>query len=122
MRRKVARVVHIGCVRAIPLVAVALAAILLTAGCVPVDATGGPPPAVDPSQSRLDLDALAVGTAQSMRGYSRQRFPHWNDQGGGCNTREVVLKRDGAGVQVDRNCHVVSGQWNSLYDGRTATD
>jgi len=124
MRAELARVVHIGGVRTLPLITVALAAALLTAGCVPVDTSGGtaPPPAVDPSQSRQDLDALTVGRAQSMRGYSRDRFPHWADQGGGCNTREVVLKRDGADVQVDRNCHVVSGRWNSLYDGRTATD
>src|SRR5690349_8959564 len=106
MRAELARVVHIGGVRVIPLVMVALAATLLTAGCVPVDTGGAAPPAVDPSQSRQDLDALTVGRAQSMRGYSRDRFPHWTNQGGGCNTREVVLKRDGADVQVDRNCHV----------------
>jgi hypothetical protein len=120
MRAGLARVVHSGGVRTIPLVAVALAATLLTAGCVPVDATGGAPPVVDPSQSRQELDALAVGKAQSMRGYSREHFPHWADQGGGCNTREVVLKRDG--VQVGRNCRVVSGQWNSQYDGKSVTD
>ena len=36
-----------------------------------------------------------------MSGYSRDRFPHWASQGDGCDTRDVVLQRDGAG-RADR--------------------
>jgi hypothetical protein len=57
-----------------------------------------------------------------MAGYSRDRFPHWKQQGGNCDTREVVLKRDGTKVQVNASCHVVSGTWLSVYDNKTFTD
>jgi hypothetical protein len=82
----------------------------------------GSAPAVDPSHARQDLDGLTVAAPQSMAGYSRDRFPHWMQQGNSCDTREFVLKRDGRSVQTDKNCHVVSGQWLSRYDNKTVSD
>lgn len=55
-----------------------------------------------------------------MDGYSREQFPHWITQYGACNTREVVLKRDGTDVtQNNSTCAAESGTWKSPYDGAT---
>ncbi len=103
-----------------PLLALVLGAALLTSGCVQV--TPSTAPGADPSQIRHELDALPVGTAQSMSGYSRDRFPHWSEQGDGCNTREYVLKREGTDVSTNTNCKVTSGRWLSAYDNKQFVD
>jgi Protein of unknown function (DUF1524) len=100
--------------------ALALLATLLTAGCVAVS-NGGAPGAA-PSESRQDLDALVVAAPHPMAGYSRDRFPHWIQQGHDCDTREVVLKRDGTDVRTNQSCHVTGGRWLSPYDDKTVTD
>lgn len=97
------------------------AAALLLAGCVPVPetpgVTGTPP---EQSDSTTLLAELTVGKSGSMRGYSRDRFPHWRDTGRNCDVRDSVLERDGTGVKLD-GCNVVSGRWVSAYDKRTLT-
>jgi hypothetical protein len=70
----------------------------------------------------VQLDALPVGTWASMSGYSRAKFPHWSSQGGGCDTRDVVLKRDGQGVQASTDCKITQGTWYSAYDGKSVSD
>jgi hypothetical protein len=70
----------------------------------------------------VNLDALEVATAQSMSGYSREKFTHWIGQGNGCDTRDVVLKRDGKNVQADADCKITAGSWYSPYDDKTLTD
>lgn len=57
-----------------------------------------------------------------MAGYSRAKFTHWAEQGNKCDTREVVLKRDGTDVKQDSECKAVSGTWKSLYDGVAVTE
>lgn len=57
-----------------------------------------------------------------MRGYSRDRFPHWSTQPDGCNTRDAVMRRDGTDVQLDDGCDVVAGRWVSPYDDGVWTD
>ncbi|MFC4056176.1 DUF1524 domain-containing protein [Actinomadura syzygii] len=78
-----------------------------------------PPPAAD--AARIHLDALTVHAEGSMDGYTREKFPHWTNQGDNCNAREVVLKRDGENVQVDAKCAAISGTWRSPYDGAVWT-
>jgi hypothetical protein len=98
------------------------AAAFLTAGCKIVVAS--PPtatPTAVPSNVQQQLAALPVAPQQSMAGYSRDRFPLWADQGGGCDTREVVLKRDGTDVRTNASCHPTSGHWVSPYDGKEYT-
>ena len=68
------------------------------------------------------LGTLSVGAWHSMSGYSRDRFPHWVSQGHGCDTRDVVLKRDGTGVVATGECTITSGRWVSPYDNVTVTD
>lgn len=74
-----------------------------------------PPPA---SEAATMLAGLTVEAEGSMDGYSRDLFPHWNDQGNNCDTRDVVLQRDGTDVQVDSDCEPTSGSWYSVYDAQ----
>jgi hypothetical protein len=107
--------------------------LLLAGGCDPLagpaaaqpggDAAGGP--AVGPlsrDAALKELATLPVGTWSSMTGYSRDKFKHWISQGNGCDTREVVLKRDGTAVQTKADCTVTGGNWVSAYDGVPETD
>lgn len=77
------------------------------------------PTPVSAATARTYLSQLTVGAEGSSSGYSRDKFPHWITQSGACNTREVVLKRDGTNVQQDSSCAAVSGSWYSPYDGAT---
>lgn len=70
--------------------------------------------------AQSELNALTVKTESTMTGYSRDLFPHWISQGSGCDTRQVVLKRD-ADSYVG-SCPVTSGSWYSYYDGLTFTN
>ncbi|WP_018348347.1 GmrSD restriction endonuclease domain-containing protein [Longispora albida] len=67
---------------------------------------------------RAELNTLRVEDPHPMTGYSRALFPHWVKQDGTCDTREVVLARDGLGVTQDSECRAVEGSWYSEYDGR----
>lgn len=84
-------------------------------------AMAAPPTPPDAATARTELNALTVAPEGSESGYSRDLFPHWIDQGNNCNTREVVLKRDGNNVQVGSDCYPTSGTWTSPYDGATQT-
>ncbi|MFD8692426.1 HNH endonuclease family protein [Streptomyces sp. NPDC059651] len=79
------------------------------------------PTPVSASTARTYLSELTVQAEGSSTGYSRDKFPHWITQSGACNTREVVLKRDGSNVSQDSSCAAVSGSWYSEYDGATWT-
>ncbi|MEU8620553.1 HNH endonuclease family protein [Streptomyces sp. NPDC048623] len=83
--------------------------------------TGTLPGVPAAAEARTRLAALKVAPQGSMTGYSRDKFPHWAEQGENCNTRETVLERDGTGVRRDSQCRAVSGTWVSVYDGRTVT-
>ena len=80
-----------------------------------------PPNIPSGSTARSPLAVLRVAPVGSQSGYSRDLFPHWITQYGTCNTREVVLKRDGTNVVQDSACAAVSGRWFSPYDGATWT-
>ncbi|MEV6393687.1 HNH endonuclease family protein [Streptomyces sp. NPDC051907] len=84
-------------------------------------AQASPPTPVSAATARTYLGQLTVKAEGSSSGYSRDLFPHWSTQSGACNTREVVLKRDGSGVQQDSSCAAVKGTWYSEYDGATWT-
>ncbi|MFE5026388.1 HNH endonuclease family protein [Streptomyces sp. NPDC056656] len=82
-------------------------------------AQAAPPTPVSGATARTYLSELTVKTEGSSDGYSRDLFPHWITQSGACNTREVVLKRDGTNVSQDSSCAATSGSWYSEYDGAT---
>jgi hypothetical protein len=81
--------------------------------------TGG---AANPGNAAAALDTLSVSTAASMAGYSREKFTHWISQGAGCDTRDVVLKRDGKNVEATADCKITKGNWYSPYDDKNLTD
>lgn len=105
-----------------------LAVLLATAtfaGCTP-EITGalstnhGQPTGADRvavEQARQQLAALPVRAEDPVPVGVRDRFPHWSTVSPRCDTREVVLQRDGQNVQVDRECQPTSGMWVSPYDG-----
>ncbi|GAA4237670.1 hypothetical protein GCM10022254_50410 [Actinomadura meridiana] len=86
------------------------------------DTASAPPPPPGADTAEQHLAALTVRAEGSLDGYSREKFPHWINQGDNCNTREVVLKRDGTGVTTDSECRATAGSWTSPYDGATWTD
>ncbi|MFE2086283.1 HNH endonuclease family protein [Streptomyces sp. NPDC059460] len=103
-------------------VVVASAALAATTGLLTAPtAQAAIPTPVSASTARTYLSELTVSAEGSSTGYSRDKFPHWITQSGTCNTREVVLKRDGTNVAQDSSCAAVSGSWYSEYDGATWT-
>ncbi|RKN35175.1 HNH endonuclease family protein [Streptomyces hoynatensis] len=76
------------------------------------------PTPISASTARSYLADLTVA-AEDRTGYDRDLFPHWITQSGSCNTREVILQRDGTNVETDSSCAAVSGSWYSVYDGAT---
>nr|WP_245380166.1 HNH endonuclease family protein [Kibdelosporangium banguiense] len=77
-----------------------------------------------PVQPAPELASLAIAPAGTMSGYSRDRFPHWAGSGTGdsCDTREIVLQRQGTAVARDAKCRATSGKWLSPYDGAEITE
>lgn len=92
--------------------------LLMTSGGV---AQAEPPSPPSASEAKTMLDGLTVKTPGSLDGYDRDKFPHWIDQGNNCDTRELVLKRDGTDVKTGSDCYPTSGSWKSPYDGATWT-
>ncbi|WP_433052951.1 HNH endonuclease family protein [Dactylosporangium sp. CS-033363] len=113
------------------LIALALATVLTGAGSCDVSSTPG---AAEGSAGTgagtgggggggtASLDALTVAAAGSMSGYTREKFTHWISQGNGCDTRDVVLKRDGKNVKATADCKITGGSWHSPYDNKDTTD
>ncbi|MEV5766296.1 HNH endonuclease family protein [Micromonospora sp. NPDC052213] len=100
--------------------ALAAALALGAAGCVAVDEPEAPPSSSGGNAAQK-LAQLSVAGAGSMKGYSRERFPHWRDTGKNCDVRDSVLKRDGEDIRLS-GCNVVGGRWESVYDDRALTD
>ncbi|MEU4250988.1 HNH endonuclease family protein [Amycolatopsis sp. NPDC026612] len=98
-----------------------LAVTAVLSGTLAGVAAATPPGIPSATTAKSELAALTVKADGSQTGYSRDKFPHWIDQGGSCNTREVVLKRDGTSVVTDSACAATSGKWFSPYDGATWT-
>ncbi|KAF2008497.1 hypothetical protein BU24DRAFT_468916 [Aaosphaeria arxii CBS 175.79] len=96
-------------------------AILTSAVPAPVLAPRAPPNIPSTATAKTQLAGLTVAAQGPQDGYSRDLFPHWITQSGACNTREVVLKRDGTNVVQDSSCAATSGTWVSPYDGATWT-
>jgi hypothetical protein len=101
------------------------ASLLLAAGAT-VGLGGGTANAIPPgipsgATAMSELAALTVAPDGSMDGYDREKFPHWHTVEGACNTREMVLQRDGDGVETGPDCAPTSGSWTSPYDGETWT-
>ena len=102
---------------------VAAAALSLTAACEDgsiIDYGPSPTATAASGDAAAQLDKLTVAKPGSMKGYSREKFPHWRSTGANCDVRDSVLKRDGTKVKLS-GCNVVAGTWKSIYDGKTLT-
>lgn len=117
-----ARAIHPRLAPSVRIAVALVAALALLVLGTPGRAWAYPPTPPDATTSRAHLGTLAVAPSGSDSGYSRDKFPHWIDQGNNCNTREVVLKRDGSGVTVGSDCYPTSGSWYSVYDQTTTSD
>src|SRR5690349_7870301 len=84
-------------------------------------ANNAPPKAGSATAAKSALAKLNVATAESMTGYTREKFPHWRSAGSGCDVRDTVLERDGKGIKKT-GCNVTGGTWSSWYDGLTTTE
>ncbi|KAL2828016.1 hypothetical protein BDW59DRAFT_171139 [Aspergillus cavernicola] len=93
--------------------------VLLAASASLVGAT--PPGIPSTSVAETQLEALTVAAAGSGSDYDRDLFPHWISQGDSCDTRDLVLVRDGTNVETGSGCSIDSGSWYSEYDGATWT-
>jgi hypothetical protein len=105
----------------------ALVACLALVGCgqLQIEPTAPPkgmPTAVTAASANKELDQLNVAPMLAMSGYSRDLFHVWSSQGGGCDTRDVVLKRQGSNLQVSSDCKITSGTWVSPYNQKTYTN
>jgi hypothetical protein len=81
-------------------------------------AGGLPPTPQGPAKSKRALTKLLVAPPGTGSGYSRSKFGNgWASAPGGCDTRDVVLLRDGRKVKKGSGCRIVSGRWRSYYDG-----
>jgi hypothetical protein len=111
--------------------AAAVLVLAATAGCQPVagqtgstgagtsggsTSSGGSTGTASANNARAQLKKLPIGKPASMKGYTRELFPHWRSTGANCDVRDSVLKRDGTKVKLS-GCNVVAGTWRSLYDG-----
>lgn len=103
-------------------VAVVSATVVATGLFAQPPAAAYPPTPPSESVTRQHLAQLTVAPDGSMDGYDRDQFPHWSSQNGTCDTREVVLQRDGTDVTVDDACQPTSGRWYSVYDGVWLSD
>lgn len=61
--------------------------------------------------------SLTVRPEDTGAHYNRDEWGGWTPRGGGCDTRETVLRRAGLNIQLGPNCRVTSGTWISAYDG-----
>lgn len=105
----------------VALVAAFTALLVLASLALPNRAYAYPPDMPSKSQAQSELNAITVRAEGPRTGYSRTLFPHWSNQGNNCNTREVVLRRDGSNVTVGADCYPTSGSWYSEFDGQTRT-
>ncbi|GAA3764307.1 HNH endonuclease family protein [Streptomyces tremellae] len=103
-------------------IAAAAAALATAVGLLTAPAAqAAPPDPIAVSTARTYLSELTVQAEGSTSGYSRDKFPHWIIQSGTCDTREVVLKRDGTDVTTNASCAATAGTWKSAYDDATWT-
>ncbi|GGU47791.1 hypothetical protein GCM10010289_80540 [Streptomyces violascens] len=101
-----------------------LSSVLATAA--PASAAAAPRPCAAPGPARTppadiardELGDLNVEAPHAMTGYTRTKFPHWATQYGQCDTREVVLQRDGHNVAQDDKCRAVQGPGSASTTGR----
>ena len=81
-----------------------------------------PPQQTAPSSGEVARDALAVLSTKGRApktGYKRSQFGDGWAKSGGCDTRNIILRRDLANAALaDDGCKVQSGSFSDPYTGR----
>lgn len=95
------------------------------ASSAPAASSAAPAPVGTSDAARL-LAGLPVAREDRSRPYERSAFGYgdgeFDPDGDGCWTRREVLVRDHVGpLEIGRGCRL-TGEWRSVYDGRTTTD
>lgn len=69
--------------------------------------------------AKVLLGQLKVATERPA-GYDRDRFPHWDSTGDGCDVRDAVLLAEArVKPRVEADCALVGGRWRSPFDNRS---
>jgi hypothetical protein len=68
------------------------------------------------------LTRLRVAAPLSQAGYDQDKFPHWHSTGGGCDTRDEILKRDAIRIRRTAHCTIRAGTWRDPYSGKITTN
>jgi hypothetical protein len=83
---------------------------------------GTPAPSQTNTATRRAADALstlAVKGRAPKTGYERGQFGDGWQESGGCDTRNIILRRDLGAVIANEKCQVTSGVLNDPYTGKT---
>lgn len=77
------------------------------------------------SEALTQLDSLTVAKDGPMKGYTREKFPHWRDASSfgwpeepstKCNTRQAALYRDATDITIKKGtCSITGGKWLDPY-------
>ncbi|MBZ5736116.1 excalibur calcium-binding domain-containing protein [Nocardioides sp. TRM66260-LWL] len=67
---------------------------------------------------RSAVARLKVATPNRI-GYQRERFKHWDDVDGDCQSARAEVLRAESRVRTNAGCTVTTGRWVSEYDGVT---
>jgi hypothetical protein len=98
----------------------------VAAGLLVAEQLNATPTPVDVLKGRGDLlSQLVVAPEDTGAHYEREQWhPGWADQGGGCDTRDIVLIDQGEGEVRDGRCHFTcpGGCWFSPYDDHLHSD
>lgn len=66
------------------------------------------------------LNKIAVKGRAPKTGYERAQFGDGWESQAGCDTRNIILRRDLIDIQTDdKDCKIMSGQLNDPYTGKT---
>ncbi|KAF8966799.1 hypothetical protein BDZ97DRAFT_1806513 [Flammula alnicola] len=98
----------------------AVLAIVPAALSAPLSRRALPTP-VSGATARTYLSKLVVAVDSNSPAYARTKFKTWDIISGTCDTREIVLKRDGTNVVTNSACTATSGTWLSPYDNVATT-
>lgn len=84
------------------------ALVLVATQLTATQAFASPPSPPSLSVVNNELAAIPTQVETGSAGYSRDLFPHWSTQSPGCDTREIVLQRDGIDVVTSSTCAATS--------------
>lgn len=76
------------------------------------------PPASQGEAARAALDRLDTKGRAPKTGYSRSQFGDGWSEVNGCDTRNIILRRDLTNAVVNERCQVTTGVLNDPYTGK----